>query len=591
MVQEPWLDGFQSHARRSSPMIFLLFRWVVVTVAERGDRTLLTIDIRTLRLASGLILSAFLLMHLLNLSFGLISPAAMETMRPWLSAPWRSIPGTILLYGAVLCHFTLALIALYGRQTLRMPLRETLQQVFGFLIPLLMIPHVMGTRLLYALTSYEMTYFNVINTLWVEAPLMGLRQSVAIFVVWSHCCLGLYFWLRSKRSFRKYSTAFFTMVVLIPIIGWLGFMEAGKAIAASGVAGMQRPPPAGPMGETISTVLYGVYFAALGGTLAARGIRSLRGRYFRRIRIGYPGGRVSVVRAGFSVLEASRARGIPHPSVCGGRGRCSTCRVRILRGMEDQPPPTGRELTTLERIEAGPDVRLACQFRPTHDIEVAPILLVDELDKALPVRKSSAVSNVKEQEVVVLFCDLRGFTSFVERRLPFDTVFVLNRYFEIVGAAVEQAGGRMDKFVGDGAIALFGLNASPAAGALQAITAGLAISRGLKALNEAYADELGEPLRFVLSLHAGPAIVGNMGYGGAMQFTAVGDTINVASRLEELAKRLDAEMVVSNDLISKTPLDLSAFERKNLTVRGRTEPLEVWVVPRAADLEVKVELA
>jgi len=75
-----------------------------------------------------------------------------------------------------------------------------------------------------------------------------------------------------------------------------------------------------------------------------------------------------------------------------------------------------------------------------------------------------------------------------------------------------------------------------------------------------------------------------------VQFRAVGDTINVASRLEELAKRLDAEMVVSDDLISKTPLDLSAFERKNLTARGRTEPLEVWVVPRAADLEVKIEL-
>ena len=97
-------------------------------------------------------------------------------------------------------------------------------------------------------------------------------------------------------------------------------------------------------------------------------------------------------------------------------------------------------------------------------------------------------------------------------------------------------------------------------------------------LNEAYSSELDRPLRIAMSLHAGPAIVGQMGYGQATSLTAIGDTLNAASRLEELAKELDAELVISDDLARRTTHNLTGHERQTLTIRGRTMPIDVWII-------------
>ncbi len=276
------------------------------------------------------------------------------------------------------------------------------------------------------------------------------------------------------------------------------------------------------------------------------------------------------------MLEASRSAGIPHPSVCGGRGRCSTCRIRVLHGLDGQPEPAPYERATLARIKASGDVRLACQFRPLHDISVVPVLSAGRTRISEP--GSSRAARGQEREIAVLFCDLRGFTSLTERRLPFDTVFILNRYFEVVGHAVEEAGVHLDKFIGDGALALFGLSASPDLGCRQAVEAALRIRQGVADLNKAYGSELERPLQLAMSLHVGPAVVSEMGYGQATSLTAVGDTLNAASRLEDLAKELDAELVISDDLARRTVLDLNAHERRTITMRGLTAPVDAWVV-------------
>jgi adenylate cyclase len=190
----------------------------------------------------------------------------------------------------------------------------------------------------------------------------------------------------------------------------------------------------------------------------------------------------------------------------------------------------------------------------------------------------------QEREVAVLFCDLRGFTSLTEKRLPFDTVFILNRYFEAVGEAVEDAGGHIDKFIGDGVLALFGLSTSPQEAARQALDAALRVKAALARLNEDYASEFEHPLRIAMSLHAGPAIVGQMGYGQATSLTAVGDTINAASRLEGLAKELDVELVISEDLATRAGLDLSDRTRQIVSIRGRAAPLGSWIIPEAGSL-------
>jgi adenylate cyclase len=364
----------------------------------------------------------------------------------------------------------------------------------------------------------------------------------------------------------------------------LGFAEAGKELSANATRFpiQLTPSPASDALANIALLLNAMFGALISAVFAARGIRRYR-NLATRIRVTYPGNRVVTILPGFSVLEASRIARVPHQSVCGGRGRCSTCRIRVVSGLEGQPAPSGQELTTLNRINAGPDIRLACQLRPTHDLAVVPVLTAAReiiSDRIGDNRKTRG----QERELAVLFCDLRGFTRLTEHRLPFDTVFLLNRYFEVVGKAVEDAGGHLDKFIGDGALALFGLDTSADLGSRQAFEAALRIIKGVAELNVTFATELEHPLQVVVGLHAGPAVVGEMGYGQTRGLTAVGDTINAASRLESLAKELGAELVISDELAKRAVLDLSRCEKQTVTVRGRAASMEAWIVYSASEL-------
>ncbi len=267
------------------------------------------------------------------------------------------------------------------------------------------------------------------------------------------------------------------------------------------------------------------------------------------MRLVYPGGRAVMMPRGLTVLEASRAHGIPHASVCGGRGRCSTCRIRVGRGRERLPPPSAEEQRVLARVGAAEDVRLACQIRPSADLVVTP-LMPAETAVAGAMRPMNPGQG-REREIAIMFTDLRGFTRLSESRLPYDTVFVLNRYFQPMGVAIEGAGGLIDKFIGDGIMALFGIEGPPSAGARASLSAARRMAEALEALNRDLRAELPEPLRMGVGLHFGRAIVGEMGYGRAVSLTAIGDTVNVASRLEALTKGLGAQLVVSAALLRR----------------------------------------
>jgi adenylate cyclase len=276
----------------------------------------------------------------------------------------------------------------------------------------------------------------------------------------------------------------------------------------------------------------------------------------------------------------SREAGIPHASVCGGRARCSTCRVRITQGSETLAPPDAAEARLLERLGHPPEVRLACQIRPRAPLAVIP--LVSPPTALADARADTDPHLGREREVAVLFADLRGFTGLSETRLPYDVVYLLNQYFRAMGEAIEQHGGHVDKFVGDGIMALFGLDAEPATAARSALAAVAAMGERLERLNAAMAAELEAPLRMGIGLHMGPAIVGEIGHGAARQLTAVGDTVNVASRLEALAKAHEAELVTSTTLLERAGRRSEAVA--TVAVRGRSGEVTVEIFPRIADL-------
>jgi adenylate cyclase len=259
--------------------------------------------------------------------------------------------------------------------------------------------------------------------------------------------------------------------------------------------------------------------------------------------------------------------------------------VQVLQCSENLPPPGERERMTLQSIAAPRDVRLACQLRLDHDVTVQPLVDAAALMGDGRLRPDATFSTGQERLVVALFCDLRGFTQLSEQKLPYDVVFLLNRYFAMVGEAVESSGGVVDKFIGDGAISLFGLVSSFDEACRQALAATVKLAAGIEVLNRSFSAELDTPLRIAMGLHGGPAIIGRIGHGKATSLTAIGDTINTASRLEGLAKQHDVELAVSAEIVERAGFSFIGQERQALAIRGRAATLETWIIPKAAAIE------
>jgi adenylate cyclase len=563
--------------------------------------------IHRLRLVTGLVLFAYVVVHLLDLSLVIVSVGTADAMLMAIYPILTSAPVTALLLDAAVIHLGLALWALWRRRTLRLAPYEAAQYVLGFSVPLLLAPHVFGTRVADALYGADFGYYrNVLLQFWRLDPWRGVAQVALLLTAWTHACIGLRFWLRLRPWFATARPFLAAAALLIPTLALAGFVAGGNEIgfrvaadpATVGRTLAVRPAPADQqrlLAQATEARL--AVLAALASVLLARLVRHLVRRRRGLIRIAYPNGRSVAVPRGFTVLEASRLLGVPHASICGGRGRCTTCRVRVSAPLESLPAPGPDELRALRRVGAGPGVRLACQLRPLGALAVEPLL-----DAGLPVREllrfRSPQTLGAERAVAVLFADLRDFTRLTEHRLPFDVVYLLNRYFRAMGEAVEAAGGRVDKFIGDGAMALFGAEDAwsatnrPVEDLSDACRRGLDAARrmslALEALNRGgVAAELGEPLRIGIGLHAGPAILGEMGHGHALGATAIGDTVNTASRLEAACKELGCELVVSAAVLAAAGAG-EPGEAHELAVRGRSVPLQVRAVVRAAELAAPV---
>src|SRR5215471_2848652 len=546
-----------------------------------------------LRLISGLVMLAYVTMHLLNHAVGLISLDAMENVLWYIFRIWTNRPAQLLLYSSFLVHYGLALYALWERRTLRLRGSELSQLALGFAIPLLLVRHVVVTRISDSLFHTDVGYYAYL--LWVyfvRSPDHGYLQMLVLVVAWAHAMVGLHFWLRVRPWYARVQAPAFAVAVLIPVLSLLGMIEAGRQVVALAAdpdwthrafAPMTLPSSEAQRALDAITKALTRFF---GGMVAAVLLARIARRAWRRrhgvVRIAYPDGRFVEVTPGTSVLEASRIAGIPHAHVCGGRGRCSTCRVRVRGEINAIDPASPDERRVLRRIGATSNIRLACQLRPRGAVEVTPLL--PPFAQAMDGRRGVGLAQGSEREIAILFADIRGFTALAEGRLPYDVVFVLNRYFSAMGRAIETAGGRVDKFIGDGVMALFGIEGGTQAGCREALAAARQMSERLGELNRSLEEELDRPLRIGIGIHCGPVIVGEMGYGDAAAITAIGDAVNTASRLEGLTKEYDCELVVSEETVGRAGLDLSEFPRREIEIRGRREALAVTIVSHATEL-------
>ncbi|MBL8972016.1 MAG: adenylate/guanylate cyclase domain-containing protein [Myxococcales bacterium] len=248
-----------------------------------------------------------------------------------------------------------------------------------------------------------------------------------------------------------------------------------------------------------------------------------------------------------TLLEIAREAGIPHASACGGNGRCSTCRVMILEHPENFDPRNAVE-TRLARAKGFDDnIRLACQTTITGDVKLRR-LVIDEEDLQLA-QDGTPQTTGKDRQLAILFSDIRNFTPFAESHLPYDVIHILGRYFRKVGEPVIRHGGYIDKYMGDGIMAIFGLErASAAEACLDAVAAGLGMQDSLLELNEYISKQFDTTFRMGIGVHVGSVIIGEMGHPQKMQFTAIGDTVNIASRIESATKELGVGLLVSAEV-------------------------------------------
>ncbi len=547
---------------------------------------------RALRLWSGVTLFVYVFSHLANHAIGLISLPAMEDALAAFSLVWRSMPGSVALYGALVLHLSLVLWSLYRRRTLRLSPTEAVQIAMGVLIVPLGVTHVIGTGGVRLFADLNPSYGYVLLSIWSGGWKEILTQFVFVIVVWTHGCLGLHQLWRLKAQYHRWRDVLFTIAILLPVLALVAFFQRGAEVATLAAADPNWLALLGERTRFPSAEIAAGFFAAMnwglfghvvivGAVFVARALRDVVERRGALVRLRYPNQRQAQGPAGPSILEFSRLAGIPHASVCGGRGRCSTCRVRIGRGFELLAPPSTTEQRVLARIGAPQNVRLACQVHPpAGDYDVSPLLATSAM--AQEALSQAAHHHGQEREIAVLFADIRGFTALAEHRLPYDTVFVLNRYFRAVGEAIEAAGGHVDKFIGDGVMALFGLKGDPAAACRMALDAARRMALAIDTLNEGLSGDLDAPLRIGIGLHFGVAIVGDMGYGATRSLTAIGDSVNTASRLEPMTKEFACELVVSDDLAQRAGIDLSDWPAHEIAVRGRTRPLVVRAVEDAA---------
>ncbi len=176
-----------------------------------------------------------------------------------------------------------------------------------------------------------------------------------------------------------------------------------------------------------------------------------------------------------AILQVSLRSGIPHTHVCGGHARCSTCRILILEGLAHCALRNAKEQAMAERLRFGPTIRLACQTTVTGDVKLRRLVLdAEDVEVTSQLGGAGAAPGTvgQEKRVAILFADIRGFTSFAEALPPYDVVHVLNRYFYLMGQVIGRHGGYIDNYMGDGLMALFGVEDASGA-ALQVVKAGL----------------------------------------------------------------------------------------------------------------------
>ncbi|RPH06283.1 MAG: adenylate/guanylate cyclase domain-containing protein [bacterium TMED46] len=304
-----------------------------------------------------------------------------------------------------------------------------------------------------------------------------------------------------------------------------------------------------------------------------------------------PDNKIFEVESGESILQTAARNGIPHVNACGGEGKCTTCRLLILEGIENCSPETEKEIALKEKAHTTDEFRLACQTTITGDVTVRRLVLNKEDIESVSERSVSGRLG-ETKTIAILFSDIRGFTPFSEKLTPYDVVFILNRYFNRMVKAVESNHGTVDNYIGDGMVAIFGLHDEPDP-AQHAVRSALEMCAEMDDMKPYLKTMYGKDFDIGVGIHWGEAVVGDIGAGKSKRLTAIGDAMNFASRVESANKQFQSRVLISEETHDeiKDSLVIKDFMRTNLPgIEGRVTLYEVEDINFASQEELDTEL-
>ncbi|MEY2878542.1 MAG: hypothetical protein RLZZ15_922, partial [Verrucomicrobiota bacterium] len=212
----------------------------------------------------------------------------------------------------------------------------------------------------------------------------------------------------------------------------------------------------------------------------------------------------------------------------------------------------------------------------------------DLLDKnvspevAAQLLRDGATLGGEEREVTILFADLRGFTTLSEKLTPHELLTLLNRYLDRMSAAIEAHGGVIDKYIGDAIMALFGAPVAQPDAADRALAAALAMEKALVALNAELAAEGIAPLAIGIGVNTARVVAGNIGSTRRLNYSVLGDGVNIASRLQSLTRTADyrTDLITSAATLAalRAPEKITPRPLGKVPVKGRAEPVEIFAL-------------
>ncbi|WNH09708.1 adenylate/guanylate cyclase domain-containing protein [Thalassobellus suaedae] len=268
-----------------------------------------------------------------------------------------------------------------------------------------------------------------------------------------------------------------------------------------------------------------------------------------------------------TLLDCSIMNQIPHLHECGGNGRCTTCRIRVIEGHNNLTPRTLIEKETTRIRKWDPSIRLACQCYAKDDVSIERLVWTSSEVNQLQL-ETVPDGVAEERAIAILFCDIRGFTKIVSENNTFDIAHILNRFYTVLGDPILINNGIIYQYVGDEIVGLFGVSGGMRdKNCKDAIRAALGMQYAIKRLNHTELVDFDINIKMGIGINFGKAYIGHLGHPKHKQFAVVGDPVNTASRIQSFNKEVKTSILISDSIYRGVPKDTLDIGTKNLVIK------------------------